>query len=73
MEFLFQDLDQCDNCGKLLNPTELQDPRCKLGRGPRPRGVAGVRHPSPWEVLVSGSVEDARGHQCDNCGKLLNP
>ena len=22
--------DQCDNCGKLLNPTELKDPRCKL-------------------------------------------
>ncbi|CAL5425408.1 unnamed protein product [Camellia sinensis] len=21
--------DQCENCGKLLNPTELQDPRCK--------------------------------------------
>ena len=22
--------DQCDSCGKLLNPTELKDPRCKL-------------------------------------------
>ncbi|XWS13387.1 hypothetical protein CRYUN_Cryun36dG0033400 [Craigia yunnanensis] len=21
--------DQCENCGKLLNPTELKDPRCK--------------------------------------------
>ncbi|KAI8024393.1 putative methionine--tRNA ligase [Camellia lanceoleosa] len=24
--------DQCENCGKLLNPTELQDPRCKVCR-----------------------------------------
>lgn len=23
--------DQCENCGKLLNPTELKDPRCKVG------------------------------------------
>ena len=22
--------DQCENCGKLLNPTELQDPKCKV-------------------------------------------
>ncbi|XP_020426000.1 probable methionine--tRNA ligase isoform X1 [Prunus persica] len=22
--------DQCDKCGKLLNPTELKDPRCKV-------------------------------------------
>ncbi|XP_052202039.1 probable methionine--tRNA ligase isoform X1 [Diospyros lotus] len=22
--------DQCEKCGKLLNPTELQDPRCKV-------------------------------------------
>uniref|UniRef100_A0A2P2M8V9 methionine--tRNA ligase n=1 Tax=Rhizophora mucronata TaxID=61149 RepID=A0A2P2M8V9_RHIMU len=22
--------DQCENCGKLLNPTELKDPRCKV-------------------------------------------
>ncbi|EXB50508.1 putative methionine--tRNA ligase [Morus notabilis] len=22
--------DQCENCGKLLNPTELTDPRCKV-------------------------------------------
>ncbi|XP_059632142.1 probable methionine--tRNA ligase [Cornus florida] len=22
--------DQCENCGKLLNPTELHDPRCKV-------------------------------------------
>ncbi|XP_019100049.1 PREDICTED: methionine--tRNA ligase, cytoplasmic-like [Camelina sativa] len=24
--------DQCENCGKLLNPTELKDPRCKVCR-----------------------------------------
>ncbi|KAK2993274.1 hypothetical protein RJ640_022113 [Escallonia rubra] len=24
--------DQCEKCGKLLNPTELQDPRCKVCR-----------------------------------------
>ncbi|KAJ4846029.1 hypothetical protein Tsubulata_002544 [Turnera subulata] len=24
--------DQCENCGKLLNPTELRDPRCKVCR-----------------------------------------
>ncbi|CAL5401704.1 unnamed protein product [Camellia sinensis] len=24
--------DQCEQCGKLLNPTELQDPRCKVCR-----------------------------------------
>ena len=22
--------DQCEKCGKLLNPTELKDPRCKV-------------------------------------------
>ncbi|KAM3702300.1 hypothetical protein ACJW31_04G015600 [Castanea mollissima] len=22
--------DQCENCGSLLNPTELKDPRCKV-------------------------------------------
>lgn len=22
--------DQCEKCGKLLNPTELQDPKCKV-------------------------------------------
>lgn len=22
--------DQCEKCGKLLNPTELTDPRCKV-------------------------------------------
>lgn len=22
--------DQCENCGKLLNPTELKDPKCKV-------------------------------------------
>jgi methionyl-tRNA synthetase len=22
--------DQCENCGKLLNPTELINPRCKV-------------------------------------------
>ena len=22
--------DQCEKCGKLLNPTELIDPRCKV-------------------------------------------
>ncbi|KAL9240102.1 hypothetical protein vseg_014360 [Gypsophila vaccaria] len=22
--------DQCENCGKLLNPTELKDPKCKM-------------------------------------------
>ena len=27
--------DQCDNCGNLLNPTELLDPVCKL-TGTRP-------------------------------------
>ncbi|GFY96786.1 methionine-tRNA ligase, putative [Actinidia rufa] len=25
--------DQCEKCGKLLNPTELQDPRCKQSDG----------------------------------------
>ena len=25
--------DQCDNCGKLLNPTDLVNPRCKLCGG----------------------------------------
>eukprot|EP00958_Prasinococcus_capsulatus_P022866 scaffold3282_cov385-Prasinococcus_capsulatus_cf.AAC.2 len=25
--------DQCDNCGSLLNPTELINPRCKVGNG----------------------------------------
>ncbi|CAA7393341.1 unnamed protein product [Spirodela intermedia] len=30
--------DQCENCGKLLNPTELNDPRCKVcGRTPQIR------------------------------------
>ncbi|KAL5542702.1 hypothetical protein UlMin_010412 [Ulmus minor] len=30
--------DQCEKCGKLLNPTELQDPRCKVcGTPPRIR------------------------------------
>ena len=30
--------DQCDKCGKLLNPTELVKPRCKLdGASPVPR------------------------------------
>ncbi|MCL7050218.1 hypothetical protein MKW94_028154 [Papaver nudicaule] len=24
--------DQCENCGNLLNPTELQDPKCKVCR-----------------------------------------
>jgi hypothetical protein len=23
--------DQCENCSKLLNPTELIDPKCKVG------------------------------------------
>ena len=27
--------DQCDKCGRLMNPTELRDPRCKL-TGTRP-------------------------------------
>lgn len=22
--------DQCEKCGKLLNPTELKDPKCKV-------------------------------------------
>ncbi|KAF5741681.1 methionine--tRNA ligase [Tripterygium wilfordii] len=26
--------DQCEKCGKLLNPTELNDPRCKVCRKP---------------------------------------
>ncbi|KAF5185369.1 Methionine--tRNA ligase, cytoplasmic [Thalictrum thalictroides] len=26
--------DQCEHCGKLLNPTELKDPRCKVCRNP---------------------------------------
>lgn len=26
--------DQCDNCGKLLNPTDLNSPRCRLCGGP---------------------------------------
>ncbi len=26
--------DQCDNCGKILDPIELKDPRCKLCAGP---------------------------------------
>ncbi|KAL2923354.1 putative methionine--tRNA ligase [Bienertia sinuspersici] len=30
--------DQCENCGKLLNPTELKDPKCKACQnGPRIR------------------------------------
>ncbi|XP_010527469.1 PREDICTED: methionine--tRNA ligase, cytoplasmic-like isoform X2 [Tarenaya hassleriana] len=30
--------DQCDKCGKLLNPTELKDPRCKVcGTSPQIR------------------------------------
>ncbi|XP_071721671.1 methionine--tRNA ligase, cytoplasmic-like [Rutidosis leptorrhynchoides] len=30
--------DQCEKCGKLLNPTELKDPRCKVcGNTPRIR------------------------------------
>lgn len=23
--------DQCEKCGKLLNPTDLLEPRCKVG------------------------------------------
>ena len=52
---------------------ELKDTLGPSPPCPPPQGVAGVRPPAPWEVDVSGSVEDARGHQCDNCGKLLNP
>ena len=26
--------DQCDNCGKILDPTDLKEPRCKLCKGP---------------------------------------
>ncbi|MBN2354149.1 MAG: methionine--tRNA ligase [Spirochaetales bacterium] len=30
--------DQCDNCGKLLDPTDLKNPRCHLcGRAPAPK------------------------------------
>jgi len=32
--------DQCDSCGKTLDPTELQSPRCKLcGTGPGPKST----------------------------------
>ncbi|KAG2304804.1 hypothetical protein Bca52824_033455 [Brassica carinata] len=27
--------DQCEKCGKLLNPTELKDPRCKVKKSER--------------------------------------
>jgi methionyl-tRNA synthetase len=32
--------DQCENCGKLLDPTELKDPKCfTCGAAPRPRST----------------------------------
>ena len=32
--------DQCENCGKLLDPTELKDPKCfSCGSAPRPRST----------------------------------
>jgi methionyl-tRNA synthetase len=32
--------DQCENCGKLLDPTELKDPKCfSCGAAPRPRST----------------------------------
>ncbi len=33
--------DQCENCGKLLDPTELQEPKCSTcGAAPKPRSTS---------------------------------
>ena len=71
--------DQCDNCGKLLNPTELkglitdgaaeQLHSVKAGKLLADRPVEG-HHVPPYYC----GYADARGEdQCDNCGKLLSP
>ena len=33
--------DQCENCGKLLDPTELKEPKCSTcGKAPKPRSTS---------------------------------
>lgn len=52
--------DQCEKCGKLLNPTELKDPRCKV-LTPRPHTKKLALCFTNW---LTNGVIPIRGSNC---------
>jgi len=68
--------DQCDNCGALLNPTELINPRCKAnGQTPEVRSTQHIFLDLPRvEDKLNAYVKDAstRGNWSSNCVAVTN-